>query len=210
MSKCCQFKAVFWGGRMSRLVGTRTLLIVCSVIPVWNRVRGPKVQIYWGESSRTLFQRGKEHWAAYASKSEASVLHKHESEHHQNVPAEWRMKVYNYHSKPLRRQIEEGVLINNARGGEILNSKSEMTRGWKRPRLVIMVRDKEEKEGRIISLVATMSTLARTMCMYTHYIRTNNSSIWTHCVHYLSLFIDCRLGPKILVEFILFRINLVD
>ena len=60
---------------------------------------GPKVQIYWGETSRTLFQRGKEHWAAYASKSEASVLHKHE--HHQNVLAEWRMKVYNYHSKPL-------------------------------------------------------------------------------------------------------------
>ena len=104
---------------------------------------GPKVQIYWGETSRTLFQRGKEHWAAYASKSEASVLHKHESEHHQNAPAEWKMKVYNYHSKPLRRQIEEGVLINNARGGELLNSKSEMTRGEKIPRLVIMVGDKE-------------------------------------------------------------------
>ena len=104
---------------------------------------GPKVQIYWGETSRTLFQRGKEHWAAYASKSEASVLHKHESEHHPHAPAEWKMKVYNYHSKPLRRQIEEGVLINNARGGELLNSKSEMTRGGKIPRLVIMVGDKE-------------------------------------------------------------------
>ena len=92
--------------------------------------------------NRTLFQLSKEHWAAYVGQSEASVLHKHESEHHQNVPAEWRMKVYNYHSKPLRRQIEEGVLINNARGGELLNSKSEMTRGGKIP-LVIMVRDKE-------------------------------------------------------------------
>ena len=90
-----------------------------------------------------MFKCGKEHWAAYASKSEASVLHKHESEHHQNAPAEWKMKVYNYHSKPLRRQIEEGVLINNARGGELLNSKSEMTRGGKIPRLVIMVGDKE-------------------------------------------------------------------
>ena len=78
-----------------------------------------------------------------ASKSEASVLHKHESEHHPHAPAEWKMKVYNYHSKPLRRQIEEGVLINNARGGELLNSKSEMTRGGKIPRLVIMVGDKE-------------------------------------------------------------------
>ena len=40
-------------------------------------------------------------------------------------------------------QIEEGVLINNARGGELLNSKLEMTRGGKIPCLVIMVADKE-------------------------------------------------------------------
>ena len=49
----------------------------------------------WGESSRTLFQRGKEHWSAYLGKTEASVLHKHETEHHQLVPAEWKIKVYN-------------------------------------------------------------------------------------------------------------------
>ena len=52
------------------------------------------------------------------------------------------MKVYNYHTKPLRRQIE-GILINNARGGELLNSKEEMTRRGKIPCLVIMVGEKE-------------------------------------------------------------------
>ena len=52
-------------------------------------LKGGGFQVYWGESSRTLFQRGKEHWAAYLGQSEASVLHKHESEHHQNVPPEW-------------------------------------------------------------------------------------------------------------------------
>ena len=78
-----------------------------------------------------MFQRGKEHWSAYIGKSDSSVLHKHETEHHQNMLAEWKMKVYNYHTKPLRRQIEEGVLINIARGGELLNSKSEMTREGK-------------------------------------------------------------------------------
>ena len=56
---------------------------------------------------------------AYIGKSDAFFLHKHETEHHQNVLAEWKIKVYNYYTKPLRRQIEEGVLIN----------KSEMTRG---------------------------------------------------------------------------------
>ena len=101
----------------------------------------PKVCL--GESSWTLFQSGKEHWVAYVGKSDASVLHKHETEHHQNVPADWKMKVYNYHKKPLRRQIEEGVLINDTRGVELLNFKSEMTRGGKIPHLVIMVGDKE-------------------------------------------------------------------
>ena len=55
---------------------------------------------------------------------------------------EWKIKIYNYHTKPLRRRIE-GVLINNARGGELLNSKSKITRGGKIPRLVFMVGDKE-------------------------------------------------------------------
>ena len=53
------------------------------------------------------------------------------------------MKVYNYHSKPLRRQIEKGVLINNTRGGELLNSKSERKRGGKIPRHVIIVGTKK-------------------------------------------------------------------
>ena len=35
------------------------------------------------------------------------------------------------------------MLINNARGDELLNSKSEITRGGKIPRLVVMVGDKE-------------------------------------------------------------------
>merc|ERR1711940_49846 len=39
----------------------------------------------------------------------------------------------------------EGVLINNALEGELLNSKSEITRGGEIPRLVVMVGDKEYK-----------------------------------------------------------------
>ena len=88
-------------------------------------------KVYLGESSRTLFQRSKEHWSAYLGKTEASDLHKHETEHHQQMPAERKIKVNNYHTKPLRQQIEESVLINNARGGQLLNSKSEMTRAEK-------------------------------------------------------------------------------
>ena len=100
-------------------------------------------RVYWGETSRTLYQRGKEHWSDYLSESDKSSLFKHSSSAHPKSPPEWKIKVFNYHEKPLRRQVEEGILINNARGDELLNSKSEITRGGKIPRLVVMVGDKE-------------------------------------------------------------------
>ena len=100
-------------------------------------------KVYYGETSRTLYQRGKEHWSDYLSESDKSSLHKHSSSAHPDCKPEWKIKVYNYHQKPLRRQVEEGVLINNANGNELLNSKSEITRGGKIPRLVVMVGDKE-------------------------------------------------------------------
>ena len=87
--------------------------------------------------SRTLFQGGKEHWSAYFGKNEASVLHKHETKHHQQLPADWKIKVYNYHIKPLRRQIDQQY-----KGLNFL-IQSEMSRGGKIPHLVIMVGDKE-------------------------------------------------------------------
>ena len=58
-------------------------------------------------------------------------------------PWQLRIEVYNYYNKPLRRQIEEGVLFNIATREELLNSKSEITSGGEIPRLVIMVGDKE-------------------------------------------------------------------
>ena len=92
-----------------------------------------------------MFQHDKEHWywSAYLGNTEASVLYKHGTEYQQQMPADRKIKVYNYHTKQLKHKIEEGVLINNARGGELLNFKSEMTRVGKIPRLVIMVGDKE-------------------------------------------------------------------
>ena len=117
-----------------------TYVMTCGTCSV-NGVR----KVYWGETSRTLYQRGKEHWSAYLSESDKSALHKHCLLDHPQISPDWKIKVYNYHQRPLRRQIEEGVLINNALEGELLNSKSEITRGGKIPRLVVMVGDKESK-----------------------------------------------------------------
>jgi hypothetical protein len=49
----------------------------------------------------------------------------------------------NYQKRHVRRQVEKGVLINNALEWEQLNSKSENTREGKISRLVVMVADKE-------------------------------------------------------------------
>jgi hypothetical protein len=117
-----------------------TYVMTCGTCSV-NGVR----KVYWGETSRTLYQRGKEHLSAYLSESDKSALHKHSLLEHPQSPPDWKIKVHNYHQRPLRRQVEEGVLINNALEGELLNSKSEITRGGKIPRLVVMVGDKESK-----------------------------------------------------------------
>ena len=70
------------GGKISPIVH-----MVCKTCPQqWAS------KVYWGESSRTLFQHGKEHWSAHLGKTEASVLHKHETEHHQQMQAEWKIK----------------------------------------------------------------------------------------------------------------------
>ena len=75
-----------------------TYVMTCGTCSV-NGVR----KVYWGETSRTLYQRGKEHWSAYLSESDKSALHKHSLLEHPQSPPDWKIKVHNYHQRPLRR-----------------------------------------------------------------------------------------------------------
>ena len=114
------------------------------------KMEGKKTN-YWGESSRTLYERYGEHLDKKLKKKEDSALWKHEELWHNGEEVEFRPEVIQKHMKPLTRQIQEGVLILKSEDDIILNSKSE----WNMvpiPRIVTEKRLNEEErdlEGKI-------------------------------------------------------------
>ena len=85
--------------------------------------------IYVGESSRSLYERSKEHRADRESMLEESHQVKHWLLHHQELhcPPAFRYKVIATFKDPMTRQLSEAVRI-ELRGSEVLNSKSEYSR----------------------------------------------------------------------------------
>ena len=86
--------------------------------------------IYVGETARSMYERGKQHWEAWRSRREDSHIHKHMELHHggkQNP--NFVFKVVQYHRSALSRQVGEAVRIRRREGeGGVLNSKSEYSR----------------------------------------------------------------------------------
>ena len=80
--------------------------------------------IYFGESHRNLYSRGREHIKKYERGDESSFMFRHQVEKHGSNPVEYEMKVFKTFRDPLSRQVTEAVLIKNHQG-ELLNSKSE-------------------------------------------------------------------------------------
>ena len=86
--------------------------------------------IYVGESSRSLYERGKEHWKAYEKRLEGSHILKHHVLHHNGEGRpEFHLRPVQYFRTALSRQAAEAVRI-YLRGGEgnLLNSKTEFNR----------------------------------------------------------------------------------
>ena len=81
--------------------------------------------MYVGETSRSIFERSKEHWGAWRSRDDASHIHKHQVEVHGGAenPKFYMRAVRNYRSA-LSRQIGEVVWIRR-RGGSRLYSKQQ-------------------------------------------------------------------------------------
>ena len=80
--------------------------------------------MYYGESHRNLYTRGKEHEKKLEKKDESSFMYRHQVEKHDSNPVEFEMKVVRSFRDPMSRQVTEAVLIKNHQG-ELLNSKSE-------------------------------------------------------------------------------------
>ena len=83
--------------------------------------------VYVGETARSLYERGREHWESWRTRSTDSHILKHLTLHHGGVgEPNFVLKVVGYHRTALSRQVGEAVRI--AKKGPILNSKAEFNR----------------------------------------------------------------------------------
>ena len=82
--------------------------------------RNPDIpSIYVGESSRTIFERAKEHWKAAEGSAKAkagSHMAKHQEIAHDGEPSNFTMRVVRFHKSALSRKTGEAVRIRR-RGG---------------------------------------------------------------------------------------------
>ena len=85
--------------------------------------------VYVGESSRSLYERTKEHMADREARSEESHQVKHWLTDHQELmsPPTFKFKIIQTFQDPMTRQLAEAVRI-ESRGAGILNSKAEFNR----------------------------------------------------------------------------------
>ena len=101
--------------------------------------------LYVGETSRSIQERCKEHWASYTGEKEESHMLKHQWLEHGGEQADFVMRVVGSKRTALVRQISEAVRIRR-RGeeGRILNSRSEFNRSHI-PRLQVEEEEKIKK-----------------------------------------------------------------
>ena len=67
--------------------------------------------IYIGESSRSLYERGKEHWRGFRTKAEDSHIYKHQELHHGGQDPKFHLRPVTFLRTALTRQIYEAVVI---------------------------------------------------------------------------------------------------
>ena len=107
-----------------------------------KKVGGNDAIVYVGESSRSLYERTKEHWEDAGGGSEDSHIHKHWINVHSGVGApKFKFRVIRSFQDCLSRQIAESVRIDMR--GTVLNSQAVYSR-CRLPRLTV---DKEWEQS---------------------------------------------------------------
>ena len=101
---------------------------------------------YYGESARTLFDRGAEHWSDWKKGKAKSVLTQHQEEQHQGEECSYQMNMVKSHRLALGRQAHEAVLISRFDGEELLNRRGEW--GSNLPPTLVLEGEEEKKKER--------------------------------------------------------------
>ena len=109
--------------------------------------------VYVGESSRSLYERAREHQADKNNRSDDSHQIKHWITDHQDLlaPPKFKFKIIQTFQDPLSRQLAEAVRI-ELRGENILNSKGEFNR-CKVPRLTIDLENWKSKKKAELEII---------------------------------------------------------
>ena len=100
---------------------------------------------YTGETSRTAYLRGREHWEGLESQKEKNALWKHCVEKHGGTKVNFSMKVLRSHKTPLSRQVHESVEIDSSKADIVMNSKGEWN-GSRIPRIIIEVGEELQED----------------------------------------------------------------
>ena len=89
---------------------------------------GKEVAVYFGETGRNAYSRGKEHLEKYLAKDvDNSVLWLHSLHHHEGrEDVNYTMEVVRHYNEPLDRQVMERVQISNFKGPVLMNRRNEM------------------------------------------------------------------------------------
>ena len=127
---------------------------ICTICNPDAKKKGPLKEakkeipsLYVGETSRSIYERSREHWSDWRRKEDKSHIAKHQEQAHEGArEPEFIMKVVKSYRSALSRQIGEAVRIRRRGGdGRILNSKAEYSR-CRIPRLVVEDLDENERE----------------------------------------------------------------
>ena len=80
---------------------------------------------YWGETARSMYERGVEHDRLMKAYSTESPMVEHQQEHHPEQELSFEMQFVTQLRRPLERQTMEGILIGEHSEGFLLNRKGE-------------------------------------------------------------------------------------
>ena len=102
---------------------------------------------YYGETARSGYERGNDHWEDYDKLDKESHMLKHHVLAHaeKQEKLDFSMKIVRGHRSAFRRQVHEAILIELHEKDGIMNSKGGFNR-CKLPRLSIMMGKSEIKE----------------------------------------------------------------
>ena len=134
------------GGEESGKSDCRRRNIVYKTFCIQCKEKG-RESAYYGESSRTAFERGSEHLRDFSSMAEDSHMWNHQlDEHEGNEGIKFGMKVVRSHTSAFARQVHEAVVIARNQSINLLNAKFEYNRCIL-PTLAVLMGDREQRDG---------------------------------------------------------------